>query len=387
MGIFSRALKSALPIILTAVSLNLTIPGEAQAYSTSSCLGKKLKWDSNSKTLRANSKSFPAGTIWENALKTAIARLNQNPSNFNYELTTDRSSRRFNRQSEVWGSTNNRILKGAPAVAYVRRTCYWLFGKHVKLKELDVVFDYGSPWRWDASELKSNLIGYAVRERRDPLALRPFQTTAIHELGHGLKLNHVNSEYNVMGRDFEHIHVNGSQARAYLGEDAADGAVALYGTRSPARQDLGVVHWKYNSASGEYSDHTKTQLFNSANAVLSNFNDSPDNRGETRYRVNPGQQVRTEFSYENNGASTQSNVRVGFYISTNDTISTTDQRIGGTTLDLGRGNVNTARHTVTIPSSLRRNRNYWLGVIVDENNSISENVEWNNATYIPIKTE
>ncbi|MGF1673448.1 MAG: hypothetical protein ACFCUV_07155, partial [Rivularia sp. (in: cyanobacteria)] len=79
--------------------------------------------------------------------------------------------------------------------------------------------------------------------------------------------------------------------------------------------------------------------------------------------------------------------RVGFYISTNDIISTGDQRIGGTTLTLGRDNVYTARNTVTIPSSLQRNRNYWLGVVVDENNSINENVEWNNATYIPIRVE
>ncbi|NJN12323.1 MAG: hypothetical protein HC836_30145 [Richelia sp. RM2_1_2] len=374
MGIFSRVLKGILPIIVTAVSLNIAIP-EANAYSTSSCLGEKLKWDSNSKTLRASSNSFPTGT-WRDTLANAIARFNQNPSKFNYELTTDSSVRLGNGQSEVWGSTDNGVLKGAPAIAYTWRTCYWLFGKHVKLKELDVIFDYGSPWKWAASESKSNLLRYGG-------SLRPFQTTAIHELGHGLKLNHVNSEYNVMGTDFEHIHVNGSLARAYMGEDTADGAVALYGTRSPARQDLGVVHWKYSGASGEYSDHTKTELFNTANAVLSNFNDG----GETRYQVTPGQQVRTEFTYENNGASTQSNVRVGFYISTNDTISTGDQRIAGTTLNLGRDNVYTARNTVTIPSSLQRNRNYWLGVIIDENNSINENVEWNNATYIPIRVQ
>lgn len=376
MSILFRALKSALPIIVTAVSLNLTVPGEANAYSTSSCLGRKLKWNSNSKTLRASSNSFPAGT-WRNTLSSAIARFNQNPSKFNYGMSIDNGSvGRNNGQSEIWGSTDNGVLKGAPAIAYTWRTCYWFFGKHVKLKELDIIFDYGSPWQWASSENKSNLIRYGG-------SLRPFRTTAIHELGHGLKLNHVNTEYNVMGTDFEHIHVNGSQARAYVGEDTADGAVALYGTRSPARQDLGVVHWKYSGASGEYSDHTKTQLFNTANAVLSNFNDG----GETRYRVTPGQQVRTEFSYENNGASTQSNVRVGFYISTNDTISTADQRIGGTTLTLGRGNVYTVKNTVRIPSSLQRNRNYWLGVIVDDRNDINENVEWNNATYIPIRTQ
>lgn len=370
MSILFRALKIALPIMVSAVSLNFAVPEKANAFSDSRCLGEKLKWDSNSKTLRASSKSFPAGT-WRNTLSSAITRFNQNPSRFNYGMSIDGSVRRGNGQSEIWGSTDNNVLKGAPAIAYTWKTCYWFFGNHVKLKELDIIFDYGSPWQWASSENKNNLLRYGG-------SLRPFRTTAIHELGHGLKLNHVNTEYNVMGFDFEHIHVNGSQARAYLGEDAADGAVFLYGTRSPARQDLGVVHWKYSSTSGEYSNHTKTQLFNTANAVLSNFNDG----GESRYRVNPGQQVRAEFTYENNGASTQSNVRVGFYISTNDFISTYDRRIGGTTLTLNRDNVYTTRHTVRIPDSLQRNRNYWLGVIIDERDNINENVEWNNATYI-----
>lgn len=73
MGIFSRVLKGILPIIVTAVSLNIAIP-EANAYSTSSCLGEKLKWDSNSKTLRASSTSFPTGT-WRDTLANAIADL------------------------------------------------------------------------------------------------------------------------------------------------------------------------------------------------------------------------------------------------------------------------------------------------------------------------
>ena len=60
------------------------------------------------------------------------------------------------------------------------------------------------------------------------------QTTGAHEFGHGLGLLHVNTEYNIMGNDFEHIHVNGSTATAYTGEDAADATVFLYGARSPA---------------------------------------------------------------------------------------------------------------------------------------------------------
>ena len=344
------------------------------AFSYNTCLGEKLKWSSNTITMRASPASFPAGQ-WRDALQLAINRFNLNPSKFRYSMAIDSGGvGRNNGQNEVWGSTDSAVLQGAPAIAYTWWTCYWLFGDHVYMDEVDVIFDYGSPWQWASSESKSGLLRYGG-------SLRPMQTTAVHELGHGLTLNHVNTEYNVMGTDFEHLSVNASTARAYIGEDTADGAAFLYGLASPLVQDLGVVHWKYLGASGEYSDHTKTQLYNSADVVLSNFNDA----GETRYRVNKGQIVRTEFTYENNGASTHSNIAVGFYLSTNSNISTLDQRIGGTTLTLGPDNVFTHKVSVTIPTTLTSGQNYWLGVIIDETGAISEIAEWNNATYLPIR--
>lgn len=185
-----------------------------------------------------------------------------------------------------------------------------------------------------------------------------------------------------MGQDWTHIHVNGSRARAYAGEDAADGAVFLYGLRSPKREDLGVVHWMYEGTSDEYSTHQKTRLYNSSGAVLPSVMDG----GEARYRVSRGQRVQVEFSYENNGASLQSGVRVGYYLSTNHLITTQDRRIGGATFTLGRGSVYTTRIGVTVPSNATPGRNYWLGVIIDEEDNVSEVNESNNATYIPIRT-
>ena len=353
----------------------LFIPGEAAAYSHSHCLGENLRWSGNGRTLRANSTSFPSGA-WRNALQEAVDRLNLNPSNFNYGLTTDSGGVALgNNSSEVWGSTNSSILNGAPAIAYSYWTCYWFFGDVVHMDEVDIVFDYGTPWQWTTSTNKSNLLRYGG-------SLRPIQTTALHEMGHGLKLNHVNYEYNIMGTDFEHIHVNGSIARAYFGEDASDGIAHLYGTASPNKEDLGVVHWKYNTASGEYSDHIKTQLYDSSNNVITS---TVTVDGEDHYRVSPGQAVRVQFSYENNGANTQSNVAVGFYVSTNSWISTWDTKIASTSMTLSRDKVFTTKNTVTVPYDLTPGNNYWLGAIIDDNGSLSEVVEWNNATYIPIR--
>jgi CARDB protein len=363
-------------LLSTLTLAALTLPGTASAFSTNTCLGEKLKWNSNTVSVRTSNVSFPVGSVWRGAISEAVQRVNQNPSKFRYSFSSDSGGVKLgNGQNEIWGTTDNSLLNGAPAVAFTWWSCYWFFGDHVHMKEVDIVFDYRSPWKWTASTNKSNLLRYGGNKR-------PMQTTAAHELGHGLKLNHVNYEYNVMGTDFEHIHVNGNTARAYFGEDTADASVYLYGLSYPLRQDLGVVHWRYDNASGAYSNHRKTRVFNSAGtSVLASYNDN----GETRFYVNPGQQVKVEFTYENNGASTLSGINVGFYISTNSTISTWDRRIGGRTLTLSRANVYTQKYTVTIPTNLNSGQKYWLGVVIDENNNIGEMAEWNNATYLPIR--
>ena len=369
-----RKMMKIAKIILGTVALVFATT-TAQAYSTSSCLGKKLKWDSNSKTLRSNTASFPTG-YWYDGVKDGVAKFNLNPSKFRYSVTTESGGvGRGNGQSEIWGWPGSEI-NGAPAVASSKWSCYWFFGKHVKMKEVDIIFNFDAPWRWTANTNKEAMFMY-----RQSGGLRPLQTTLAHELGHGLRLNHVNYEYNVMGTDFEHIHVNDSNARAYMGEDTTDGIVALYGVRSGGWEDIAVAHWRYSGASGEYSDHRKTRLFSSSGGNLPTFTVN----NETGYRVTRGQTVRAEFTYENNGKNYQDNVKAGYYISTNDYITTSDQRVGGSTFDLGRNQVYTTTKTLTIPNNLSTNRNYWLGVVIDEDNAISEAVGWNNATYIPIR--
>ncbi len=344
----------------------------ADAYSYKSCLGHAIRFDSNSRTLRASTTSFPAG-YWQTGITDTVNKFNRNPSNFRYGLSMKPGNMgRNNGESEVWGTTDQGLLQGAPARAFQNWTCYWLFGDHVHMDEVDVIFDYTAPFQWTADTVKSSLIRYTGTGRA-------IQTTGAHELGHGMILNHVNTEYNIMGTDFEHIHVNGSTATAYTGEDAADGMVFLYGARANY-EDVGVVHWKYAGASGEYSDHTKTVITNASGGALT----TRDVNGETGFRVNRGQVVRAEFTYENMGVHTQNNIQTGYFVSTNDIISTGDRRIGGATWNLSRGDVLTTSVNLTIPADLVSGRAYWIGVVLDENNAISEAVEANNATYIPI---
>jgi len=360
----------ALLTLVVAITIGLLAAPDASAFSYKYCgsSGNKIKWGGTSKRLYASTVSFPAG-YWQNGIQNTINIFNNNPSRFRYSLSMDSGGvGRGNGQSEIWFSSS----LCAPACAYQYYHCYWLFGWRYGMNEVDIVFSTSS--RWTASSAKSGLIRYGGPSR-------PLQSTGVHELGHGLILNHVNYEYNVMGTDFEHMHANGSIARTYVGEDAADGMIAIYGNRG-GWQDLSVTHWKYSGASGAYSDHTRTVIRNNRGAILPRVTVGR----ETGYRVTRGSWIQAEFTFENNGSNTISSIPIGFYISTNDYISTYDRRVATRTLTLARDGVYTSSTWVYIPTNLGANRNYWLGAIIDYTNRTAEKVENNNATYIGVRT-
>lgn len=360
---------------LIILILNFFICIPAFSYSHWVCLDRDLKWSSDGTRLRASGVSFPVGS-WRTALATAVSRWNQTPSEFRFNLTyNDSSVGRGNGQNEIWFSNDPDALDGAPAITWWWYDCidYWIFGKDVEIKEADIIFDVNEAYTPYVTN-KSSLWEYGG-------AYRPFITTAIHEMGHALGLAHVNYTYNIMGQDWTHIFVNGGTTRPYVGEDASVGVRHLYGTISPLIQDLSVTHWKYGSASGEYSHHVKTKVYNSTGGNLA----TETIGGEVYYKVSRGQTVQVEYTYENNGASTINGIPVGFYISTNDTITTADTKLKSISMDLAPNYVYTTKHTLTIPSSLTSGSKRWLGAIVDDNNSKIEAVESNNATYLPIK--
>lgn len=335
------------------------------------CNGNPVGWYYSSASITGAQVSFPAGGSWYNALLTAIRRVNDNPSRFYYTLYTgDTSVAIGNGQSEIWFSSSSAYN---PAVAYNQTVCYWSGSAWVYyIDETDIVFYNAVPYTTNLAA-NNNLRGYGG-------ANRPFETTAIHELGHGLGLAHVNTEYNIMGTDYYHLHANGGVARSYLGEDASDGAVRLYGLANTVIEDVSVVHWKRIGASGEYSSHGRTALYDSTGTtVLPSVVDA----GEARFDVSAGQPIQVELTVENNGRSSQT-VRIGYYLSTNNAIVTSDTLIATETRTVTRNNVDTYKTSLTIPSGLPSG-DYWLGVIIDDTNAVAERVEGNNATYFPVR--
>ncbi|MDO8304139.1 MAG: CARDB domain-containing protein, partial [Sedimentisphaerales bacterium] len=241
--------------------------------------------------------------------------------------------------------------------------------------EADIIFDADEPW--SPFSYSSNLWPY-----KGPY--RPFVTTAVHEMGHALGLNHENRFYNVMGEDWTHVHTDESKTAGYAGSDATQGALFLYGKSAKYgwKEDLAVTHWKYAKKGGEYSKHTPTVMYLSDAVTKANAEELD---GFSLYLVRPGDIYNAEFTYENTGYSGQPNVKVAWFISTNKAISTFDRMIGSTQINLPAGAVWTTTVSLTIPSDLKAGMIYFLGVIVDYQNNIGEFNEANNSTFLQIK--
>ncbi len=320
--------------------------------------------------LKAHGSSFPAGDPLRTALTTAVDHFNENPSKFWVDLRYDDFFVGMdNGDNETWIA-----VVDYPAVTY--SWCYWDSERSGWVPvEKDIVFNPNV--NWNASMSKSDTWAYGG-------STRPFQTTAIHELGHFAGLGHEAYEYNIMGTDYDHVSLNAGYMRSYVGEDASDGLVRLYGLPwSNKIEDLGVVHWGHEGHDGEYSTHRRGKL--KYRWYIGYRTYSYDYYGGMeRFFVDRGDKVYTEFTYENNGSSTQT-VLVGYYISTNNTITTYDQLIAVRQFTLTRDDTDRMLIGVDIPSNLDRGRTYYLGAIIDWDQRVDEVTEANNAAYFTIK--
>lgn len=345
--------KSLVPL---AALIAMLLTGSAVlAYNTHG------RWSGNYATMRAAKVSFPAGNAYRTALGTVVSRFKQNPSDFylvqNYD---DGSVGLNNRQSEVWFSADS---------DYDPAWTFWWYNASGRIVEADVIFYNGEDYT--TSMAKTSLWSYGGTGR-------PFQTTALHEYGHAAGLSHEADEYNIMGTDWTHINCNGSTARSYLGEDASGGLVSLYTSRDGAAiENVGVTLFKRTGRSGEYSTHGFCTMTDSLGSALAYTTYS----GQRRYAVTKGQQVRVWFTYENSGETTRT-VNVGFYISPDSKISTTDRLLGTRRFTIKRDNVDTRYFNLTIPRDLISGTTYYLGVIVDYDNALAEIDEYNAAYHV-----
>ncbi len=353
----------SLGAVLLLGTFSFTLSPKLPAYEYSTSGGSPIKWDDTYIKLRMSEISFTEGDAWSDAFEMAINQWTDNPSPFwFYTQYGDGSVSTNNSQSEVFFTNDPNFTPAAALVA----------SRGDEIKWVDIGFD--ATYDWMSGDTATSSLGYGGN-------YRPFTSSAIHELGHALGLDHEDDEYNMLGTSYTHLSCNAGNLIFGPGEDASNGAVFLYGLASVNYEDVGVTHWKYLGRDGSgYSTHTRTVVKNSSGSTLAIHAGTED---DPCYEVTAGQTVKVEFTMENNGKHTQSPL-VGYYYSSNNNITTGDTLLATRTPTIGRNSVYTTDQTVTLPGNLASGHTYYLGIIMDKNNTLSEVREGNNATYVGI---
>lgn len=95
--------------------------------------------------------------------------------------------------------------------------------------------------------------------------------------------------------------------------------------------------------------------------------------------MDPGQRVRAEFTFENNGSNPQEGVVVHYYLSRDRLYGVGDILLAQSTLTLNRGNVLTTQRRVDIPNTMAAGE-YYIIAVIDPRNALTEVYENNNLT-------
>jgi len=321
-------------------------------------------WPSNLVTMHAYQPDFPVGSPYRAALDVVRNRFfYEQPSAFYFEIAHDAPSVGFgNGENEIW-------FTDAPGTgpAYASR---WVSGSDpFVIVESDVLIDTAHPFT--TSNAKTDSVGYGG-------GAWAFEPLMIHQFGHVAGMSHEADEYNVMGSEWNHVSCNGNFIRSYIGEDAADGLVSLYGPIGAGTiEDVGVSLFKYAGAAGALSAHEPCEIYDQAGTPLTSDGSLT---GQPVWNVTSGQSLQVEFTYENNGLSSQGS-NLGFYLSDNNYISSGDQFLASHTIIQFRNDVVTRSYAVTLPDDLPVGATYYLGVRIDDTGLLAEAAEDNNAAY------
>jgi hypothetical protein len=366
--------------ILTMLLIIGFFSTDAFAYAYMECGDRKVKWRQDT-IMRANTISFPTGNPYTSSLASAVANWNLNPSNFKFLLILGQATGDEIEMGD--GQSDIAFADDASLIGENRAVTFWQIDcGNAEIWEADILFNINEPWT--ASAQKNYITTYGG----DYVS---FEGVAEHELGHVLGLEHENRTLTIM-LTWAQFHTNWDFANPYPGEDASDGAVFLYGLSPSRPQDLGVSHFKWDPGYGFFRtvifDHEPAteHFWSEMMDLVDGFVSWRDFESEPRFIVYNGQQIWPEFTYENSGSDTQT-VQVGFYLSNDCYIHTSDRRIGGAIVTLSRDWVYTKPFPVTLPSDLIVGGDYYLGVIIDDDDSVPEPYRERNATYTAIRIE
>ena len=314
--------------------------GSAQATSWSTCSGNNIRWNQGWTNMYINTTSFPAGSVWDARLQNAMWHWNNvKGSRFNFYVgrDTDGTYSHSNGVNEIFFSSAD--AGSALAVTSKRSHCYWLFGWNYGIDETDIAFN--TSLSWNVGPLNYNNLW-------SPWS---FESVALHELGHALGLGHEDRWMATMNSVYTSGPLGYNKEWDPLGDDRV-GARILYPDGT-----------------------TETDVAGSAFKGTKSLISSPSSAARGSY-------VTIQFTFSNLSTSTKS-FDIGFYLSTNDYISTSDRWLGTNYGAWGSaGFIGTFSRTLYIPTTVAPGT-YYLGFLIDPNNAQGEANESNNNQPMP----
>jgi hypothetical protein len=346
MNLWRALSKLAVAAAILALAVVGPAGGSALAYSWTTCSGNAIVWNSGWTAMYISTTSFPAGSSWDTRLQNAMWHWNNVKGSdwtFYVGRDTDGTHNNSNGRNEVYLESG--LGSSTLAVTYTRYHCYWLFGYWYGIDETDIGFNVSKSWNTgDYSYSTPTGSPYC------------FEGVALHELGHALGLLHSDGAMATMNSYYPN-----------------SGPFGYYKEWDPFADDRQGVRYLYSDSTSE---------IDVAGSPLERSGSGTSNLVESSTWAYAGGTVSVEFTFSNLSTSTQS-FNIGFYLSTNDYISTWDTLLGVNYGAWGTaGYTGTFTRTLTIPSGTAPGT-YYLGFLIDYDGALSEANETNNNQPMP----
>jgi hypothetical protein len=356
--------KSIIAVLMSAVLVcaNLSL-NDAKAYEYLACDDgdDPISWSEECSAcafMWINTASFsPGGASWNRLVEAMDAWNNVEGSTFDFLALPYNSSTvtHGNDMSEVYFSGIDGPGNTLAITHRIYNSCLPL--DDADMKEADVEFDMEEDWQTSAQWFYNLELEKPVTER---IHHPNFQIVALHEFGHALGLSHEDDRLATMNSQYPGGGPIGPGAQiAPLADDRA-GLRALYPDifNLPLKADL--VGSNYKRTGPGTIDRVNSPTTGS-----------------------PGGQVTIEFTFMNLGMVNSGNFNIGFYLSSDQTITTADKLIGTNfNASVSGGGAVTGSRTLTIPGNITPGF-YWLGVFLDKDGAVSELSENNNGLMLP----
>ncbi|WP_374563798.1 matrixin family metalloprotease [Ideonella sp.] len=328
-----------------ALGLLAMTASAANAATWLECEGNKIKWNNNWTNMYISTTSFPAGSTWDSDLQNAMWHWNNvKGAGFNFYVgrDTDGSHSKDNGTNEIY--MHGTEVGSALAVTFSRYHCYWLFGYQYGRDEADIAFN--SNLGWNTGKLNYASLGSPYN----------FELVALHELGHALGLGHSDGVQATMNSYYANGGPLGNNKEVDPLPDDRSGVRALY-------------------PDGTTEADVASSPFKRTGTGTTGLVSSPTSAAR-------GSSVNIGYTFANLGTATAT-FNIGFYLSTNNIISTGDRLLGSNTgAWASAGALGTYTRTLTIPADVAPGT-YYLGFLVDKDSGIAEANEGNNGQPMP----